>query len=83
MESHEAVIKTFLLQEMMFERDESLLSEDAPLLEKGIIDSLGIQQLVTFLQAKFNVIIPDEEVIPENFESIRSISNLVERIRNV
>ena len=49
------------------------------LINTGILDSLGIMKLILFLEEKFSVKITDEDLIPENFESIRTINFLVEK----
>ena len=55
------------------------LADDEPLIESEIIDSLGILKLIAFIEEKFKVTIPDEELIPENFETITDIASLIER----
>ena len=76
----ETIIKKYIVHEIMNEREESLLKNNDSLLEKGIIDSIGFTKLVAFLEEKFNISVSVEELIPENFETIQSISNLVSRI---
>lgn len=53
------------------------LADDAPLLESGIVDSMGILQLVGFLESEFSIVVDDEDILPENFETMTSIVNLV------
>ena len=48
-----------------------------PLLKNGLIDSLGILEVVTFLEREFGIVVSDEELLPENFESIGSLSKFV------
>jgi acyl carrier protein len=50
-----------------------------PLLESGIVDSLGILELVNFLTETFAISISDEDLQPDNFNSIRSLVAFVER----
>ena len=52
---------------------------DESLLKTGLIDSLGILDVVAFLEKEFAIAITDEELLPENFESIRSIANFVQQ----
>lgn len=47
------------------------------LLSEGIIDSLGILQLVGFIEEKFNIIISDEDVVLENFQSISALNEFL------
>ena len=55
------------------------LTNDASLLETGIVDSIGILEIVTFLEQEFAVRIEDEDLVPENFGTIASISSFVAR----
>ena len=55
------------------------IANDEPLLETGILDSLGVLDLVGFLEQEFVCEIDDEELLPENFESINRIADFVER----
>ena len=60
-------IKNFLVQQ--FPATKNVGNED-PLLKNGLIDSLGILEVVTFLEKEFGIAISDEELLPENFESV-------------
>ena len=55
------------------------LSDDESLLDSGVIDSLGILDLVAFLESEFRVIVNDDEMDTENFRSIASLAELVDR----
>ncbi len=54
-------------------------SDDDSFLETGIVDSLGIGQLVAFLEERFGIRIADEELIPDNLDSVASAAAYVER----
>ena len=47
------------------------------LFDDGIVDSLGLQQLVIHLEAEYDVFIEEEHLVPENFETVAGISSLV------
>jgi acyl carrier protein len=47
------------------------------LLSEGIIDSLGILQLVGFIEEQFHIVIADEDVVLENFQSISALDNFL------
>jgi acyl carrier protein len=53
------------------------LSDDASLLEQGIIDSTGVLELVTFMEETFGISIEDDEMVPQNLDSVRSIATFV------
>ncbi len=55
----------------------SNIQPDDDLLSEGVIDSLGILQLVSFVEDKFNIQIDDEDVVLENFQSIAALNNFL------
>jgi acyl carrier protein len=57
------------------------ITDDTPLLDHGVIDSMGLMQLVMFIEEQTGVRVPDEEVLPDNFQSVTSIEQLVERLQ--
>lgn len=57
------------------------VAEDESFLASGIIDSLGVMQLVSFLEAEFGLKVPDTDLIPENFDSVARVAAYVERNR--
>jgi acyl carrier protein len=65
-------IKDFIVENFLFGDDQDL-ENDTSFLESGIIDSTGILELVTFLDETFNIEIADEELVPENLDSINRI----------
>jgi len=56
------------------------ITDTSDLLESGVIDSLGVLDLVNFLQQEFSVLVDDEDLTPDNFKSIESMAVFVERI---
>jgi len=73
-------LRRFLLEHFPAARRASL-PDDAPLLESGIVDSLGILELVNFVTETFGVTVNDEDLQPENFSSIQQLATFVERRR--
>jgi acyl carrier protein len=72
-------IKTFILQNYLFTDDESALGDADSLLEKGIVDSTGILELVAHLEEEHGVQVLDEEMLPANLDSVDSIVAFVQR----
>jgi acyl carrier protein len=70
-------LKQFIASEIMFEDDASALQDDTLLLGK-VMDSLGLMQLVSFIEEEFDVTIEDSEVTVENFRTIADIEKLVD-----
>ena len=54
------------------------LGDTESLVESGIIDSMGVLELVTFIEADFELVLSDEDVVSENFDSIATISSFIE-----
>ncbi len=55
------------------------LEDDTSFLEEGIIDSTGALELVDFLEKTFSITVADEELIPENLDSINSVVDYTNR----
>jgi acyl carrier protein len=53
------------------------LGVDDPLLESGIVDSLGVLDVVKFIEAEFGIQVADEELVPDNFQTLGRVSRLV------
>ena len=58
------------------------LGNDDSLLESGIIDSLGVLDLVAFIEEEFKIRVEDDDLTPENFQSIDRMMAFVDRKRN-
>ena len=67
------VVETFLFGES------DGLSESDSLLEKGIIDSTGVLELIAFIEETYGIKVQDEELIPENLDSIANVVDFIER----
>ena len=71
-------LRTFILSDVWLDGSPDDLGNDTPLLERGILDSLGILNLVSFIEDEWGVTVEDEELIPEYFGTITRISQLIE-----
>lgn len=74
-------IRDFITHEILHETLANPLGNDDQLVESGIIDSLGVMSLLSFLEEKFSIKIPDNQLTPENFASLSTITALVESQR--
>lgn len=75
-EDYEKAIRAFVLEHFPLARQRSVLNDD-PLLDSGIVHSLGVLELVGYLESQFEITISDEELLPENFQSISSLAAFV------
>ena len=71
-------IKDFIIENFLFGNADGL-QDDTSFLEEGIIDSTGVLELVTFLEETFEIQVDDEELIPENLDSINNVTAYLER----
>jgi acyl carrier protein len=80
MSSHERVeqeIRTFLKDNFPLSTDGVTLESDDSLIEVGVIDSTGVLELIGFIEERYEIAIADEEVLPENLDSIANITRFV------
>jgi len=80
-DSVEEKVQQFIVRNLMLKRGGVQLDPDQPLLESGIMTSFGIVELVTYLESTFGVTIEDHDVVPDNFQTVRAITKLVEAKR--
>ena len=66
-------IRTFVVENFLFGNNQNL-EDTTSFLEEGIIDSTGVLELVTFIEEEFSIIVEDEELIPENLDSIYNVT---------
>jgi acyl carrier protein len=76
MTDYENALAEFVRNELLHGRKVALTG-DADLLSAGIVDSLGILRLVAFIEERFGVRVPDEDVVFENFQSIQAMASYV------
>jgi len=76
----EQVFRTFITTNF-YVADPAALSDDDSLLDAGIIDSTGVLDLIGFIEAQFGITVSDDELVPENLDSIARLSAFVERRR--
>ena len=69
-------VREFIASEIMYDESPAVLTDDTKLLG-GIMDSLGLMQLVSYLEEQFEVEIDDSEVTVDNFQTINDIDRLV------
>lgn len=76
----EQVIRTFITENFLYGNGEQL-TDDLPLLG-NVIDSTGVIELIGFVQQHFSISVEDEEVVSDNFGSVKSVVSFVEKKLN-
>lgn len=71
------VIRKFITENFLFGNAEGL-KNDTSFLEEGILDSTGILELVGFIEEQFNIAIDDEDLVPENLDSIDNVTRYLQ-----
>lgn len=69
--------RDFILQNYLFTTDTSALDPDDSLLEQGIVDSNGMMEIILFIEQQLGVVMKDEEMTPENLDSVNRITAFV------
>ena len=72
-------LKGYISREVLDGKDIGL-DDSTPLLEWGIINSMEIAKMVSFIQTRFHVGIPDDKILPEHFINLSALSNLVDTL---
>lgn len=78
----EREVRNFVVDNFLFGQADESFSDDDSFLEKGMIDSMGVLTLVDFVKDKYTIVVEDEELIPENWDSVRRIALFVEKKLN-
>ena len=76
-------IQKFILENYLFSTDRSALGFDDSLLGRGIVDSTGMLEIIMFIEEQLGVTVKDEEMIPDNLDSVNRIAAFVESRRKV
>ena len=74
-----ARIREFIARDLLFTPGAFPYDDDTSFLDEGIIDSLGVMELVGFVQQEFQFLVDQDEILPENFGSVASLAAYVVR----
>lgn len=69
-------IRNFIVENFLYGQDNGL-GDDVSFLQKGLMDSTGILELLSFIEEKYGISIDDEELIPDNFDSLNKLSAFI------
>ncbi len=79
--SEKSRLREFILENFITGLEADELNDDDSFLDQGIIDSTGVLEMVDFIEETYNFSIDDEEVLPENFDSINNLDAYIARKR--
>jgi len=83
MPDYQTELRQFIVENFLFGREDKPLSNSDSLLEFEIIDSTGVMELVSFIEQKYQLELRDEELIPENLDSIDRLVRFIAQKVNV
>lgn len=77
-----AETRRYITDNFLYARPDRVVGEDEHLMERGIVDSMGMMELIDFLEVRFDVVPGDEEITEQNFATLARIAAFIARKRN-
>lgn len=74
-------LRTLILEDYLFTDDDSALADNMSFLQEGILDSMGILEIIMFLEERFGVTVAENEMVPQNLDSIENLIAFIDRKR--
>lgn len=75
-------VRNYIAKNLLFNNNGYPYGDDISFLEEGIVDSQGVMELVLFVEEKFGINVKDEDITPDNFDSITKLANYIHRKRS-
>lgn len=82
MEEIKSEIKAYIIENFLFGDTETVIEDDDSFMESGILDSTGILELITFIEERYDIKLDDEELLPENLDSLNNLEAFINRKKN-
>lgn len=82
MESIKIKIRHFIKENFLLDAELKKVNDNDSFFKKGIIDSTGILELVSFIESAFGIKVKDEEMIPDNLDSVNKAADFIARKKN-
>ena len=79
MDNPAALIRSYIAQNILFSGNSYPYADDASFLDEGIFDSMNVLELVTFVEDQFGISVDDQDIVPENFDSVKQLAAYVLR----
>ena len=78
MKPTEDMIRSYIAENILFSDNGYPYPDDASFLEEGIVDSMGIMELVMFVEENFGITVDDEDLVPDNFDSVSRLAAYIQ-----
>ena len=72
-------LRDYIVDNFLFGDTETKFADSDSFMEKGIIDSTAILEVITFIEENYSVKIEDDEILPENLDSLDNIASFIEK----
>jgi acyl carrier protein len=72
-------IRNYIAENLLFSQNGYGFPDEASFLEEGIVDSMGVMELVAFIEEKFEITVEDHEITPENFDSVERLDAYIQK----
>lgn len=82
MEDIKTTIKSYIVENFLFGDTDTVIDDDDSFMESGILDSTGILELITFIESTYNIKLDDDEILPENLDSLNNLEAFIKKKRN-
>ncbi|NOZ29143.1 MAG: acyl carrier protein [Chloroflexi bacterium] len=79
MPSVEEKIRSYIAENILFSDNGYTYPDDTSFLEEGIVDSMNVLELIMFVEEVFHITVEDEEITPDNFDSVSKLAAYVRR----
>jgi len=75
----ESEIRKFIAKNLLYSGDGFRYGDDVSFLEEGIVDSIGVMELVAFVEENYKIQVNDQDVTPDNFDSVNWLATYIRR----
>jgi len=72
-------IRHYIMENLLFTEDESVLQDNDSFLDGGIIDSTGVMEIIMFIEETFAIKVDDNEMLPANLDSVDNLTAFIQR----
>jgi acyl carrier protein len=73
----ETQIRDYIIRNILFSDNGFQFGDNDSFLDGGIVDSFGVMELVKFSEDNFEIRVEDQEIVPDNFDSVSKLANFV------
>ena len=79
MENTTQAIRAYIAENILFSGSTYPYADETSFLDEGVLDSMNVLQLVTFVEKQFGIPVDDQDIVPDNFDSVSRLVRFIER----